>query len=132
MRVCDVKNSYIYAIRCKNNGKLYIGRTTDVKARYRQHLSELRRMEKTACHAPPTPSGARGPTEFQNDFIKYGEDAFEVYVLENEVPPDQRAEREGYWIKRYHSDEPEYGYNIICARRKADFPLVPGLPPEPT
>lgn len=25
------KNSTIYAIRCKENGKVYVGRTTDVK-----------------------------------------------------------------------------------------------------
>lgn len=38
--------SVIYCIRCKANGKVYIGRTYNLKRRIAEHFSALRRGQK--------------------------------------------------------------------------------------
>lgn len=114
--------STIYAIRCIANGKVYIGRTQDLDRRVREHLYELRRGLKNC--------GGRKDNGFQHDYNKYGEYAFEVYVLEDRVPPSEAQNREVFWISEYNSTNPIYGYNIsdgMAARPKV-LPIRKGLP----
>ena len=110
----------VYAMRCKENGRVYIGCTTGFKARVMTHLSELKNR-KHSCAA------------VREDAEKYGVDGFEFYKLE-EAPDFQTARAKEYeFIKMYRSKEPEYGYNI---RHSRPMPALlgfikDGLPPLP-
>lgn len=112
----------IYAVRCIENGKVYIGRTQDLERRIREHIYELRNGLK-AC-------GGRKDTGFQSDFDKYGESAFEVYILEENVQPLDAQKREIYWIREYRATNPLYGYNISdgIASRPKTLPIRDGKP----
>jgi group I intron endonuclease len=89
----------IYCIRNLFNNKVYIGKSKNIYKRIHQHLYALKNNKKD-----------ENPY-LQNAWNKYGEDAFEYFVLEflelNEVLV---AERELFWIKIYNSLET--GYNL--------------------
>ena len=59
--------SVIYCIRCKENGKVYIGRTYDLNRRIKEHFSELRRGMKRGYAA-----GRRAASGWQKDFNEFG------------------------------------------------------------
>lgn len=80
-------NSDIYAIRCKENGKVYIGRTYRLDVRIREHFLALRKGKTDKLNTTYKKSG------FQADYNKYGEDAFEVYIIEQDVPPERYGGR---------------------------------------
>lgn len=64
----------VYAIRCKENGKMYIGRTgeTSLEKRYKKHRY---RLNKGICYSK----------SLQKDWDKYGQSAFEItHVFETE------------------------------------------------
>lgn len=114
----------IYAIRNKVNGKVYIGASQDVERRVRQHFQEKRYMAKIS--EGESFKGKLKP--FEQDFKDMGQDAFEVYFLEQNVPPELRQEREAYWIAEYESANPRFGYNkytenpVKCPQIKDGFP----------
>lgn len=112
------QRSCVYAIRCELNGKVYIGCTIDVKARLQQHLCALRHGRKL-----------RNAPHWQTDYDGFGEDAFQAYVLETDIPWTKRSEREAYWIERYHATDPSFGYNKQREDKNARLPIVDGLPP---
>ncbi|MDY0198922.1 MAG: GIY-YIG nuclease family protein [Tenuifilaceae bacterium] len=87
----------IYKITNNLNGKSYIGQTSlSLQERWKLHLKDSRnkRFEKR-----PLYSAIR----------KYGEENFTKEVLEKNIPLEEIAEREIYWIKKYNSLED--GYN---------------------
>ena len=117
--------STIYAIRCIENGKVYIGRTQDLERRMREHLTDLKKGNKRMDYG-------RGyePSDFQTDFNKYGEASFEVYLLEEEVAPGVVNERETFWIQVYNSTDRRYGYNKLDGVKTTGFSnFKEGLPP---
>lgn len=121
----------IYAIRCKANGKMYIGKTeaARIRARINQHLQYLERNSHNY--------------HFQKDFNKYGKDAFEYRVLE--IYDEREADEidfhrlhEYEWMKIYRTTDKKYGYNTedkaAIAYIRTDEILidyVEGLPPFP-
>lgn len=114
--------SVIYAIRCIHNGKVYIGRTQNIKRRLREHLLELTNNK-----------GKYSPKEkhFQEDFDEYGEKGFEVYLIEEDVSPVVVHDRESHWIEEYRSTDARYGYNRDPGRVTTGFSHVKrGLPPK--
>lgn len=116
--------STIYAIRCKPTGRIYIGRTYRFEQRIKEHFIELRRYQKLRTNR----KGIRVSSNFQDDYNKYGEAAFEVYVLQENVPPEQCQEREAYWIDYYNTVNPNCGYNIRDEHLQVEFKL--GIPPK--
>lgn len=117
-----IKNpSTIYAIRCKKNGKVYIGRTQNFEQRIRQHWLDLKRGFKGNMRDP----------SFQEDFNHYGEDGFNVYILEKNVPPEVANDREAFWIAEYRATNHLYGYNKLNGDAESAFEFVDGLPPKP-
>ena len=115
--------STIYGICCKKSGRVYIGRTYRLENRIKEHFAELRNGKKT-CYQ----NGQRVMSNMQKDYDKYGEDSFNVYIIEENVPPERVKQREAYWIEKYRADDMRYGYNRLT--EKEDIPAFKyGLPP---
>ena len=118
--------SDIYAIRCKENGRVYIGRTYDLTRRIKEHFQMLRTCKKTRYTHKTTRLSV-----FQEDYNKYGEGAFEVYVIESGVSPEKCNEREAFWIAEYNAADPQYGYNFRDERLKSvNVQINHGAPPK--
>jgi len=96
----DYENSNcgIYKITNLENGKVYIGQSTDIKSRWNNHKIELRNNDHRNSH-------------LQNSFNKYGEEAFEFRVLERTFE-ENLDNAEEYWINFFDSTNPEKGYNL--------------------
>lgn len=108
----------IYALRCKTNGKLYIGRTTRLDERIKIHFQELK-------------SGRHTNKLLLEDYKKYGRDNFEVYVLEKDIPYSERY-KEYEYMRTYNSFDKEYGYNNGDRRKKKvnKIDYIFSLPPN--
>ena len=101
----------IYIVTNKKNGKFYIGQSkVAVGVRKVHHLVHLRRNIHYC-------------KDWQEDFNKYGEDAFEWDVLEEVNDLSKLDEREIYWIDKM--DAIHKGYNQCSggkgAPRKLSF-----------
>lgn len=87
----------IYKYQNIDNGKIYIGQSTNIIRRKWEHLHN------------PSPY-----SYFDNVLSKIGEDKFSFKVIE-ECKPEQLNEKERYWIEYYKSYAPLYknnGYNL--------------------
>ena len=89
----------IYGIRNKVDSKIYIGQTKHLKRRWSTHSSYL----KNKKHSNPY---------LQSAWTKYGENNFELVVLEIIEDFEKLTEREQYWMDHLCSQNPERGYNI--------------------
>ena len=85
----------IYAIQHNKTGRIYVGRTQDLKLRFRQHLQLLKK-------------GKHGIGMMQSDFDKYGND-FTVSVLQ--IAETYETEEEGAWINKLGTYDFNVGYN---------------------
>lgn len=120
--------SVIYAIRCKVNGKVYIGCTYRFEQRIKEHFMELRRGRKRS-------SNSKGVflSNWQEDFNKYGEAAFEVYIIKTGILPANRDMEETAAIAEYNATNPEYGYNKYRSHLEIsdlEAPVIIGKPPK--
>lgn len=88
--------SGIYKITRLKTGEIYIGKSTDVKARWQQHT-------KSAFHC-----GTISHSILHTTMEKDGIENFTWELIE-EVPKDKLSEREKYWIEFY--DSKNYGLN---------------------
>lgn len=87
MLYCSSKETGVYLIVCNSNGFTYIGSAsskTGFRGRIMHHRSSLKR-------------GQHHSKLLQKDFDKYGEETFEVIVLEV-CPPMECLECEQWWI----------------------------------
>ena len=85
------KTGKIYEIKNKINGKVYIGQTTrSIDIRFANHKSA------------ETPLG--------EDIRKYGIDAFEITIIDDNIPKDELDLEETYWI--YEKGKSYDLYNI--------------------
>ena len=94
----DNSNCGIYKITNLKNNKGYIGQSTDIKTRWKNHKLELK-------------NNAHRNSHLQNAFNKYGEEAFEFRILE-ETTEENLDDAEEYWINYFNSTNPEKGYNL--------------------
>jgi group I intron endonuclease len=76
----------VYQIRCKRNGKIYVGSAVNLRARWDNHRRDLRR----GSHCNPY---------MQNAWKLYGEMNFELLVLEY-VDAAGLLEAEQRWIEQ--------------------------------
>ena len=119
--------STIYAIRCKANGKIYVGATYRLEQRIKEHFSELKKEQKRTYKYP-----GYVEADIQRDYNKWGEAGFEVYVIEEGVSPASRKEREAFWIEEFKTSNPSFGYNKRDERIKGlPAEIKRGVPPKP-
>ena len=96
------KTGFIYIIKNFANGKIYIGKTErDVNKRFREHLTESR-AKNSPTYNYCLSRGIR----------KWGENAFDVAILAENVPIEKLDLIEAHYIDMYNSTDPEIGYNI--------------------
>ena len=92
----------IYIYRKKETGQVvYVGQTCNVSERRKQHEKDEPFNNLRAEYNYPLSRAIR----------KYGAEAFEFEILENELSLEEANTREDYWIEYYNSDNPKYGYN---------------------
>jgi hypothetical protein len=125
VRKVEKRHNSIYAMYCKENGRVYIGRSHQVEVRVRQHFCELRSRLKLDGQ-----SAYYKKSNFEADFEKYGESGFEVYIIEENVPFEKAAERERFWIGEYKSFDTRYGYNKSRGVGHTNLVVQHGLPPR--
>jgi group I intron endonuclease len=91
-------NSGIYLITNIINGKKYIGSSSRLHRRWREHVRDLER----GVHQNPY---------FQKAWDKHGLASFQYSVLE-ECDRTQLLARESFWIEAHQSFQRELGYNL--------------------
>jgi len=119
----DTRDKTVYAIQCRNTKRLYIGCTADVETRIRTHFSELQRGLKTKSNG----KGKRINSPWQEDFICYGVDNFDVFIIEENIAADKSQERESYYICLYGTTDEKRGYNTRGVPRQP-LRLIRGMP----
>ena len=88
---------YIYLLKNKETGRVYVGRTSYPEKRFQIHMSALR--------------GRRHDNELmQADFDMYGESSFEMEIVE-ERDTLNRSGLEGAWMLKLRTYDKEFGYN---------------------
>ena len=97
----DNNNVGIYSIRNLVNGKVYIGKSKDLKKRWIWHLSNLK-------------NGNRHNSYLQNSWNKYGEKSFKFEVIKSIDFVDDKilSNLEKKYIKEYNSQDANFGYNM--------------------
>lgn len=95
---------YVYGILNYVNGKIYVGKTNDLKSRWMDHL-------RTSSN----------PTKYKNKYSaihkainKYSENNFELFIIQEFVNEQHAYESEKYWIEFFQSRNQKYGYNIAA------------------
>lgn len=90
--------SGIYCIENAVNNKKYIGQSTNIADRWRRHISELN-------------MGLHHNDYLQKSWIKYGQEMFLFYILE-ECGETQLNDKERYYIEKYNTLDRDKGYNL--------------------
>lgn len=88
----------IYGIQNTINSKWYIGSCNDFKDRFERHRYYLRHNQHHS-------------TKLQRAYNLYGEDAFEISILHNLTPEEDRFAEEERYINEY--DSVKNGYNML-------------------
>lgn len=91
------EKSGIYCIKNILSNKMYIGQSLNVKKRIKDHFRKL-------------PKGTDECSCLQRAYSKYGNDIFEVFILEYCSSSDLN-EKEKYYINKYNTKIPN-GYNL--------------------
>jgi len=91
-------DSGIYCIENLTTNKKYIGQSKNISYRIKQHLYELRNNKHYNSY-------------LQKAWNKYGEDNFNIYVVEYCSIQDL-DEKERFYITQYNTTDNQYGYNM--------------------
>lgn len=91
--------SGVYSIRCKKNGRVYIGESKNIEIRWCQHKLDLQYHRHNS-------------KLLQEDYDKYGLDAFAWSVLGEYKNEKERKNAERNYI--YALGTTQYGYNTVA------------------
>ena len=98
-----MKLGFIYKITNTKNGKIYIGKTTtSIYKRFREHLYSASCITRSYT------------SYLYNAINDYGKENFIIEEIDRIEFDDEKVldERERYFIKKLHSQDPSIGYNI--------------------
>ena len=101
LEVRKIGNYTVYMHRCKENEKVYVGITNNVKRRWRLKGIEYRPHKDENQNRP-----------FWNAIKKYGWENFEHITLEYGLTFEEAIEVEKGYIDLYDSTNRKYGYNV--------------------
>lgn len=88
------KGNIIYAYKKVSNNKIvYVGQTTDIQYRHKQHCEYDPFNINNKEYDYPLSRGIR----------KHGESEYQLIILENNIPKEKLNEREKYWIQYYNT-----------------------------
>lgn len=90
--------SGIYVITNRENGKIYIGSSVNIKYRWAGHKSDLGKQKHHSKH-------------LQRSWLRYGAGSFEFSVLEYVEDTELLIEREQHYLDKLRPYEREIGYN---------------------
>lgn len=90
-------NKYVYLLTNDRNGKTYVGSSLNPKCRYEKHIQALKR-------------GDHPVKELQNDFNKYGVNAFSFHIVGLVTEYSTKSE-EYQWMKVLQTYDKNRGYN---------------------
>lgn len=85
-RVKTLIDCGVYQIRNIINNNIYIGSSISIKKRFSAHKNDLRKNQHYNSH-------------LQRAWNKYGEENFEFNIIENSIYPEERLQRENYYIR---------------------------------
>lgn len=94
----------IYAIKNKINGKMYIGKSINISARFSTHTYQLKQKTRSKdCNR-----------YLFNAVKKYGLDNFELVILfeTDKLDEELLVEKEFYYINLYKTTNSNFGYNL--------------------
>lgn len=98
-----IKTPVIYAYKKKSEDKIvYVGQTVDLYTRHKVHVKYDPYNHNNVEYNYPLSRGIR----------KYGEDEYELLILEKDVPIQDLDERETYYIALYNTYLDGYNQNI--------------------
>ena len=107
---------FVYLLRNKINGKCYVGKTTrTVKARWRQHRTEMRI--------------GRYDWPLYRDMRAFGEDAFEIKVLGEADCQRRLNQMERSFIRKFNSVDSGYNQHVSSFGGRIRRPPQPRLNP---
>jgi len=106
----------IYKIENKINGKVYIGSSKNVGKRLKEHQRLLNRNKHLNDY-------------IQDDWNKYGKDAFEFNIIEELDNLNELFTKERFYIIKFNSLNRDKGYNItkVCIPRKLSGSVIQKL-----
>ncbi len=90
----NTKFGYIYSITNSINNKKYIGQTTNVSRRFKEHLYN------------------RNNHPLYNSINKYGIKNFKFEIIDNAFTLDELNNKEIYYILQYNTTDRNFGYNL--------------------
>jgi group I intron endonuclease len=93
-----MKNTGIYMIKNELNGKVYIGSSINIKARWARHKTQLKNNIHTSKH-------------LQSAYNKYGADKFFFEIIQY-CDRNDLAKNEQWWIDHFNASNHKKGYNI--------------------
>ena len=97
-----MKSHYIYKITNTINGKIYIGKSINPKARWYDHVSAAKRKPKDQFFY------------LQASINKYGQDCFTLEVIDKAETAEEAYDKEISWISYYGSNDPKIGMNLTA------------------
>lgn len=93
--------SFIYSLINKKNGKRYIGKTVNPKARLLSHFH-----------------GIQGGYHPNKSILADRDDGFEYEILESKIEYPESADREKFYMIKFKTYDPRFGYNMNDHRFK--------------
>ena len=107
------KTAGIYAIMSKENRRMYIGSSSDIRARTNRHRVLLKQGKHFSRH-------------LQAAWDLRGVDAFRVFMIERVEDQSQLIAREQFWVDLLHANLPSCGYNTrIVVESRRGVPMSP-------
>lgn len=99
-KITQEKKFCVYKITNIINGKIYIGKTSNIAVRWEKHIKISKTKNKKSYHY------------LHKSINKYGEVNFIIEKIEDNLTEKESFNREKFWIKMLDSKNPNIGMNL--------------------